>query len=147
MPTTKSLLGSIRRAITAPRTDPIHEAVLKARSYGIAWSAIARTISEATGESHTVAAVWSRYSHAAEARRDYARDRARKRRRPVTILPGLSVPEAARQVGISATVAYRRIKALPTGDDRITTAYRGSVPVTRVLNVEALHHTHSKRLD
>ncbi len=113
--TTPNLLEKIRAA-AVPRTQA---AVDAARAAGVPW----REIAGALGMSH--AGAWRAYgpSH-------YTTRRA--------VLPGLSVEDTARELGVSPPTLYKRIRDLPPGHPAVVKVPVGTRVVTRVLDASAL---------
>lgn len=131
------LLDAIARAAATPRPDPLQDAIRAARRARIGWTAITAAVNASAVEPRTVSAIWARYSWSADHNREAARERSR-RRSGYKELPGLSISEAAQQLGIAVTTARKRVNALFADSPAVTTAYRGTVRVTRVLDIEAL---------
>ncbi len=113
--TTHKLLENIRAA-AQPRTQA---AVDAARAAGIPW----REIAGALRMSH--AGAWRAYGP-----RHYITRRA--------VLPGLSVEDTARNLGISSPTLYKRIRDLPSGHPAVVKVPVGARVVTRVLDADVL---------
>ena len=101
-------LRGIRSLVTALEADPASlEAVREAIDAGVSWDDVA----EAAGLSPSAAKYrWAGDDEAIASRHEASRKRKRERPSSVpTDLPGLSVSEAARQLGVTPQAIYQRV--------------------------------------